>query len=80
VSDVTSVQVRLRDDGSIPVPKELLEQVNLQPQVFVMVSVEDGQLLVQRSEDPFDKVVRLLKVGLEGVMWEDIEKERQDDS
>lgn len=73
-----SAQVKIREDGSIPIPKELLEGVKMKPNDEVIVFEQDGHLVVMTREQLADEIVRLLE-PIKDADWEQIEKEREDD-
>jgi bifunctional DNA-binding transcriptional regulator/antitoxin component of YhaV-PrlF toxin-antitoxin module len=56
-----SAQVRVREDGSIPMPKELLNEVKLKPNDEVVAFEEKGHLVIATREQLAEEFVRLLQ-------------------
>jgi len=75
---VKAVPVRIREDGSVPIPKELLEAVRWKPEDEVLVFEEDGHLVIMTRQQLADEIVKLLQV-LKDADWEWLEREREDD-
>ncbi|MCS6859106.1 MAG: AbrB/MazE/SpoVT family DNA-binding domain-containing protein [Abditibacteriales bacterium] len=73
-----SAQVRIREDGSVPLPQALLDAVRLKPHDEVVVFEEEGHLVMMTREQLADEIVRLLE-PLKDADWEQIEREREDD-
>ncbi|MCX7966859.1 MAG: AbrB/MazE/SpoVT family DNA-binding domain-containing protein [Armatimonadetes bacterium] len=73
-----AVPVRIREDGSVPIPKELLEIVQWQPNDEVLVFEEDGHLVIMTRQQLADEIVKLLQV-LKDADWDWLEREREDD-
>lgn len=75
--------VRLREDGSIPVPKELLEAVQWQPEDEVLVFVEGGHLVIMTHQQLADSIVKLLQEAFKDAdvdeLWRELERGREDD-
>jgi bifunctional DNA-binding transcriptional regulator/antitoxin component of YhaV-PrlF toxin-antitoxin module len=78
----SSIPVQITEDGKIPVPKELQEQLRLAPFQTVYLTREGGRLLVitMSRQEIGERIVQILKEGLSGVAWEEIERERDDDA
>ncbi|MCS6859110.1 MAG: AbrB/MazE/SpoVT family DNA-binding domain-containing protein [Abditibacteriales bacterium] len=78
-----SAQVRIREDGSVPLPQALLEAVRLKPHDEVIVFEEEGHLVMMTREQLADEIVRLLEEGFKNAninaLLEQLEKEREDD-
>ena len=66
----------------MPVPQELQEQIRLVPFQMVYLAREGDKLLVttMSRQEIGERIVHLLKEGLSGVAWEDIERGRNDDA
>jgi len=75
---VKAVPVRIREDGSVPIPKELLEAVRWKPEDEVLVFEEDGHLVIMTRQQLADEIVKLLQ-ALKDADWEWLEREREDD-
>ncbi|MCS7191801.1 MAG: AbrB/MazE/SpoVT family DNA-binding domain-containing protein [Armatimonadetes bacterium] len=73
-----AVPVQIREDGSVPIPKELLELVQWQPNDEVLVFEEDGHLVIMTRQQLADEIVKLLQV-LKDADWDWLEREREDD-
>ncbi len=73
-----AIPVRIREDGSVPIPKELLEVVQWQPNDEVLVFEEDGHLIIMTRQQLADEIVKLLQV-LKDADWDWLEREREDD-
>jgi bifunctional DNA-binding transcriptional regulator/antitoxin component of YhaV-PrlF toxin-antitoxin module len=78
----SSIPVQITEDGKIPVPKELQEQLRLAPFQTVYLTREGDRLLVitMSRQEIGERIVQILKEGLSGVAWEEIEQERDDDA
>ena len=78
----SSIPVKITEDGKIPVPKELQEQLRLAPFQTVYLTREGDRLLVitMSRQEIGERIVQILKEGLSGVAWEEIERERDDDA
>jgi bifunctional DNA-binding transcriptional regulator/antitoxin component of YhaV-PrlF toxin-antitoxin module len=78
----SSIPVQITEDGKIPVPKELQEQLRLAPFQTVYLTREGDRLLVitMSRQEIGERIVQILKEGLSGVAWEEIERERDDDA
>jgi len=78
----SSIPVQITEDGKIPVPKELQEQLRLAPFQTVYFTREGDRLLVitMSRQEIGERIVQILKEGLSGVAWEEIERERDDDA
>lgn len=70
--------VRIRKDGSIPVPKELLEAVQWQPDDEVLVFAEEGHIVAMTRQQLADSIVKLLQ-ELKDADWDWLEREREKD-
>ncbi len=75
---IKAIPVRIREDGSVPIPKELLEVVQWQPNDEVLVFEEDGHLVIMTRQQLADEIVKLLQV-LKDADWDWLEREREDD-
>lgn len=77
-----SIPVQITEDGKIPVPQELQEQLRLVPFQTVYLTREDDKLLVttMSRQEIGERIVHLLREGLSGVAWEEIEQGRDDDA
>ncbi|MCS6859108.1 MAG: AbrB/MazE/SpoVT family DNA-binding domain-containing protein [Abditibacteriales bacterium] len=62
-----SAQVRIREDGSVPLPQALLEAVRLKPHDEVVVFEEEGHLVMMTREQLSEDFLRLLQQSLEGI-------------
>ncbi len=75
--------VRIRKDGSIPVPKELLEVVQWQPDDEVLVFAEKGRLVVMTRQQLADLIAKLLQEALKGAnvdeLLRELERGREDE-
>jgi len=78
----SSIPVQITEDGKIPVPKELQEELRLAPFQTVYLTREGDRLLVitMSRQEIGERIVQILKEGLSGVAWEEIERERDDDA
>jgi bifunctional DNA-binding transcriptional regulator/antitoxin component of YhaV-PrlF toxin-antitoxin module len=78
----SSIPVQITEDGKIPIPKELQEQLRLAPFQTVYLTREGDRLLVitMSRQEIGERIVQILKEGLSGVAWEEIERERDDDA
>jgi bifunctional DNA-binding transcriptional regulator/antitoxin component of YhaV-PrlF toxin-antitoxin module len=73
---IKAVPVNIRDDGSVPIPKELLELVGWKPKDEVLVFEEDGRLVIMTRQQLADEIVKLLQV-LKDADWDWLERERE---
>jgi len=78
----SSIPVQITEDGKIPVPKELREQLRLAPFQTVYLAREGNRLLVttMSRQEIGERIVQILKEGLSGVAWEEVERGRDDDA
>jgi bifunctional DNA-binding transcriptional regulator/antitoxin component of YhaV-PrlF toxin-antitoxin module len=67
--------VRIGKDGSIPVPKELLEAVQWQPDDEVLVFAEKGRLVVMTRQQLADLIAKLLQEALKDANVDELLKE-----
>ena len=74
-----SIPVQITEDGKIPVPQELQEQLRLVPFQTVYLTREDDKLLVttMSRQEIGERIVHLLREGLSGVAWEEVERGRR---
>ena len=77
-----SIPVQITEDGKIPVPQELREQLRLAPFQTVYLAREGDKLLVttMSRQEIGERIVQILKEGLSGVAWEEVERGRDDDA
>lgn len=75
---VRAVPVRIREDGSIQIPQELLEIVQWKPEDEVLVFEEDGHLVIMTRQQLADEIVKLLQV-LKDADWDWLEEGRKDE-
>jgi len=75
--------VRISKDGSIPVPKELLEAVRWQPDDEVLVFTEKGRLIVMTRQQLADLIAKLLQEALKDAnvdeLLRELERGREDE-
>lgn len=78
-----AVPVRIREDGSVLIPKELLEIVQWQPNDEVLVLEEDGHLVILTRQQLADEIVKLLQEVFKNTdpeeLQRELEREREDD-
>ncbi|GEM_PF-988149 len=77
------ISVFIREDGSVPIPKELLELVQWQPNDEVLVFEEDGHLVIMTRQQLADEIVKLLQAVFKDAdpeeLLRELEREREDD-
>ncbi|MFN4179134.1 MAG: AbrB/MazE/SpoVT family DNA-binding domain-containing protein [Armatimonadota bacterium] len=71
----TAISVHIREDGSVPIPKELLELVGWKPKDEVLVFEEDGHLVIMTRQQLANEIVKLLQV-LKDADWDWLEREQ----
>jgi len=75
--------VRISKDGSIPVPKELLEAVQWQPDDEVLVFAEEGHIVAMTRQQLADLIVKLLQEAFKGAnvdeLLRELERGREDE-
>jgi len=65
--------------GEVIIPKEITSKLGLKPKERLLLSERYKYIILERPKEMFGKkITNLLKEGLEGVKWENIEKERED--
>ncbi|MGQ9627611.1 MAG: AbrB/MazE/SpoVT family DNA-binding domain-containing protein [Anaerolineae bacterium] len=76
------ISVQITEDGKIPIPKELQEQLGLAPFQTVYLSRRGDELLIKTMsrQEIGERIVQLLKEGLKGISWEEVEQGRNDDA
>ena len=76
----TTRTIRIASDGTITLPKALMEEYNLKPLEEIRILPGKKGLLIEKvsAENPYDKFLRLLEEGLKGVSWKEIEEGRED--
>jgi len=80
---VKAVPVRIREDGSVPIPKELLEAVRWKPEDEVLVFEEDGHLVIMTRRQLAEEIVKSLQSAFKDTdpqeLLRDLEREREND-
>ena len=71
--------VFVNEDGEIVIPKKITSKLGLKPKERLLVSERYRYIILEKPKKMFGKKIEnLLKEGLKGVEWEDIETERED--
>ncbi len=70
----SSIAVRITNEGMLPIPKSLRQELGLKPAQIVQLRQENGDLLVRRlsAQELGEQIVASLKQALAGARWEDI--------
>ncbi|MFN4179132.1 MAG: AbrB/MazE/SpoVT family DNA-binding domain-containing protein [Armatimonadota bacterium] len=74
----TAISVHIREDGSVPIPKELLELVGWKPKDEVLVFEEDGHLVIMTRQQLANEIVKLLQAAFKGVEPEELMRELEE--
>ena len=73
--EITTVGER----GQVIIPKRFREKLKIKPHEKIVIIKMGNKLVYERIDDFLtDEFINILKKGLEGVTWEDIEKFREE--
>jgi len=76
----TAQTIRIENDGTIKLPKALMQEYDLKPLEEIRILREKSGLRIEKvsGEDSYDRFLRLLEEGLKGVSWKEIEEGREE--
>ncbi len=76
---IKTVTLEVADDGTLTLPRELIQALQLLPHQTVVAEARQDALVVKPSrQECLDQIGRILSSTLAGVAWADIEAARHD--
>jgi hypothetical protein len=75
-------KIRIERDGRFELSTSLLSELGWKPYDEIRIIPEKNGLRIEKisNDDPYDKFLELLEQGLKGVIWREIEAERNEGS